>query len=215
MDVIYADATFIVVNKPAGLATVPGGWEEGTSSLVEALEPDFGRLWIVHRLDKGTSGLVVFARDATTHRSLSMLFEQHQVHKMYHAITSGTPAWDEHTARHPLRTNVGHSHRTVVDHARGKPSETTFHVLERFDGYALLAALPASGRTHQVRVHAFALGFPLLGDSLYSAPETTLMMRPALHAHSLEFTCAGAPFRFTAPYPEDFAKALEALRRGN
>lgn len=181
-------------------------------SLVKTLEPDYGRLWVVHRLDKVTSGLVLLARTAAAHRTLSILFERHETHKVYHAIVVGAPPWDEHTARHPLRINVGHSHRTVVDHGKGKPSGTAFHVLERFNSYALLEASPATGRTHQVRVHAFALGFPLLGDRLYSAPGTDLIGRPALHAFSLEFIFEGQPFRFTAPYPDDFTKALETLR---
>ena len=215
MDVIYADANILVVNKPSGLATVPGSWEADSASLVKALEVDYGRLWVVHRLDKVTSGLVVFARDPEAHRLLSMQFEHHESHKLYHAIVIGVPAWDDHTARHPLRINVGHSHRTIVDHTKWKPSETAFHVLERFAGHALLSAVPATGRTHQVRVHAYALGFPLLGDTLYSAPETALIPRPALHAQSLEFTFDGRPFHFTAPYPADFAQALKKLKAGH
>ena len=213
MDAIYADSNILVVNKPAGLATVPGGWEEGSTSLVKALEEQYGRLWVVHRLDKVTSGLVLFARNAEAHRILSMQFEHHETHKLYHAIVVGVPAWEDHTARHPLRINVGHSHRTIVDNAHGKPSETTFHILERFNGYAHLSASPASGRTHQVRVHAYALGFPLLGDTLYSAPATNLIARPALHAQSLDFTFENKPFHFTAPYPSDFAEALAAIRK--
>ena len=211
MDMLFSDTNFVVVNKPAGLASVPGSWEEDSASLVKTLEAEYGRLWVVHRLDKVTSGLVLFARNAEAHRLLSMQFEHHETHKLYHAIVVGVPAWDDHTARHPLCINVGHSHRTVVDNAKGKPSETAFHVLERFDGYALVAASPASGRTHQVRVHAYALGFPILGDTLYSAPATDLINRPALHALSLEFTFDDKPFQFTAPYPTDFAAALEAI----
>jgi RluA family pseudouridine synthase len=211
METIYSDKNILVVNKPSGLATVPGSWEEESRSLVKELEADFGRLWVVHRLDKVTSGLVVFACNPEAHRTLSMQFERHETHKFYHAIVNGVPAWEEHTARHPLRINVGHSHRTVVDNAKGKPSETAFHVMERFNGYALLGAAPATGRTHQVRVHAYALGFHILGDTLYSAPETSLIARPALHAYSLEFTFEGKPFQFSAPYPEDFAKALNEV----
>jgi len=213
MDLLYADTEMLVVNKPSGLATIPGGWEEDSPSLVKALEADYGRLWVVHRLDKGTSGLVVFARSADAHRTLSLLFEHHETHKLYHAIVVGVPTWDEHVAHHPLRINVGHTHRTMVDHTRGKPSETTFRVMERYNGYTLLAALPTSGRTHQVRVHAFALGFPLLGDTLYGAPSSSLIARPALHAWSLEFTFKGCPFQSTAPYPADFTTALQALSR--
>ena len=212
MEVLYTDINILVVNKPSGLATVPGSWEKDSASLIKQLETDYGHLWVVHRLDKVTSGLVVFARNPEAHRLLSMQFEHHETHKHYHAIVVGRPAWNDHTARHPLLINIGHSHRTVVDHAKGKPSETTFHVLERFNGYALISAIPATGRTHQVRVHAFALGYPLLGDRLYSAPASGLIARPALHAQSIEFTFENKPFHFNAPYPADFAQALRSIR---
>ena len=214
MDILYSDSDILVVNKPPGLATTPGGWDKETS-LFEILAADHGRLWVVHRLDKVTSGLVVFARNAAAHRNLNHLFEHHTIHKVYHVIVVGAPAWDEHTARHPLRIDVGHSHRTIVDHGNGKSSETYFHLLERFDGYALLAAIPSTGRTHQVRVHASALGFPLLGDTLYNAPKTDLIPRPALHAFSLEFSLGNKPFNFTAPYPEDLIQAQKMLRAGH
>jgi RluA family pseudouridine synthase len=216
MNVVFVDASILVVNKPSGIATIPGGWEEGSGSLAELLESDYGHIWFVHRLDKVTSGLVVFARSAGVHRTLSMLFEHHQARKVYHALVVGSPEWEEHTARHPLRINVGHSHRTVVDHGKGKPSETTFRILDRCVGYTLLKACPFTGRTHQVRVHAFALGFPLLGDTLYSAPQTDLISRPALHAQNLAFPhpVTGEQMTFSVPYPEDFSTALEKIRAG-
>jgi RluA family pseudouridine synthase len=214
MDILFEDASILVVNKPSGLATVPGGWEKDSTSMVALLEAEYGHIWVVHRLDKVTSGLMVLARSAEAHRSLSMQFEHHEIRKMYHAIIVGNPVWDDHTARHPLRINVGHTHRTIVDHGKGKPSETTFRILERFNGYALTAAIPASGRTHQVRVHAYALGFPLLADILYSAPATDLISRPALHAFSLEFTRDDKLLQFTAPHPADFEQALKKIRAG-
>lgn len=210
--VLHADASLLVANKPPGLASVPGGWGTGEASLFERLQADYGSLWIVHRLDKATSGVIVFARSAAVHRTLSLLFERGGVHKVYHAITCGLPPWEEHTARHPLRADAGHRHRTVVDARGGKPCQTTFRVLERFAAHALLETLPATGRTHQVRAHAAALGFPLLGDSLYGAPATDILSRPALHACSLAFEFEGKPCSFTAPHPADFQSALEKLR---
>ncbi|KAF0107825.1 MAG: hypothetical protein FD146_1456 [Anaerolineaceae bacterium] len=214
--ILYADDDLLIANKPAGLTTIPGGWEADAPSLAKILEAEFGRVWTVHRLDKGTSGAVLFARSAAAHRTLSLLFETRAVRKTYHAICIGVPKWDEHTARHPLRFDVGHSHRTVVDHSKGKPSETAFRVLERFTGHSLLEARPATGRTHQVRVHAYALGFPLLGDALYCRPVErdiiSPLQRPALHAYSLEFEFEGKPFSFTAPYPEDFTQTLSRLQ---
>jgi RluA family pseudouridine synthase len=223
--VLYQDDYLLAVNKPAGLATVPGGWEKDAPALVKLLEADYGRLWIVHRLDKVTSGVVVFARTAEAHRTLSLLFESHAVVKTYHAIVCGAPKWDEHTARHPLRINVGHGHRTVVDHGKGKPAETRFRVLERFEvpapdgGYALLKAKPATGRTHQVRAHLAALGFPILADTLYGALPVgrdiiSPLQRPALHAYALEFKFQGKSFSFMTPYPDDFTQALQKLRAG-
>jgi RluA family pseudouridine synthase len=180
------------------------------------LEVDHSKIWVVHRLDKVTSGVMVFALNAEAHRILNKQFETHQTGKIYHALCNGIPKWEQHTARHPLRINVGHSHRTVVDHSKGKPSVTAFTVQEKFGDVALLEAEPATGRTHQVRVHAYALGHPLLGDTLYSAPPTDLIGRPALHALSLSIIHprSAEPVKFEAPFPSDFNIALDKLRGG-
>jgi RluA family pseudouridine synthase len=214
--ILHEDAELLIVNKPAGMPVLPDGWEKDAPYLVKLLEEQYGKLWVVHRLDKITSGVMVFARSAKAHRALNMQFEQHEVQKVYHAIVVGEPDWDQHTARHALRMDMGHSHRTVVDHSKGKSAETAFRVLERHSGTSLLEAIPGTGRTHQIRVHAYALGFPLLGDTLYSAPPTDLIARPALHSQSLTFTHPASCERvsFFAPYPDDFLAALEKLRAG-
>lgn len=214
INILYLDDSIIIVDKPAGVAVLPEGWDPGAPYLVRQLEDELKKVWVVHRLDKVTSGVLVFARNAQAHRALNIQFELHQTGKVYHAICNGNPRWDEHTARHPLRVNVGHSHRTVVDHSHGKPSETNFKVLRRFGSGALLEAVPATGRTHQVRVHAYALGYPLLGDAFYSAPATDWIHRPALHALSLTFThpVTSQSMTFEAPYPEDFHSAIQKLQ---
>ena len=215
--ILYEDEELLIISKPTGLAVLPDGWEKEAPYLVKLLEKQNGRLWIVHRLDKITSGVMTFARTAEAHRALNLQFEQHEIEKLYHAIVVGVPEWDRLIARHPLRVDVGHSHRTVVDHSKGKTSETAFRILERFSYASLLEAVPGTGRTHQIRVHTFALGFPLLGDKLYSAPPTELIARPALHAQSLTLTHPGTGERvaYSAPYPEDFLTALENLRAGH
>lgn len=215
MEILYADLALLIVNKPAGLPVLPDGWEPDAPYLVRLLEQQFGRLWVVHRLDKVTSGVLALARTAEAHRALSMQFEKHLAQKVYHALCNGSPRWDEHTARHPLRVNVGHSHRTMVDHGRGKPAETHFKVIKRFAGYGLLESTPATGRTHQIRVHAYALGHPLVGDLLYSAPPTDLLDRPALHALSLTLThpVSAERLTFSAPYPPDLVQALARLEK--
>ena len=213
MKILYRDDSIIVIDKPAGMPVLPDGWDADAPYVVRLLEQDFPKIWVVHRLDKVTSGVMVLALTAPAHRALSVQFEQHQVLKVYHAICNGLPGWAEHTARHKLRINVGHSHRTVVDNGRGLSAETHFKVLERYAGHTLLECVPASGRTHQIRVHAYALGYSLLGDSLYSAPDTGLIARPALHACSLTLThpLTGERLAFSAPYPADFSVALKRL----
>ncbi|MBU2611711.1 MAG: RluA family pseudouridine synthase [Chloroflexi bacterium] len=225
LDILYSDNSLLVVDKPAGLSTLPEGWGRDAPCLAGLIEAEYGRVWVVHRLDKITSGVIVFARSAEAHRALNLQFDRHEVHKIYHAIVEGLPGWDEKTARQPLRVNVGHSHRTAVDFERGKPSVTRFRVLGRFAapapdrGHALLEAIPETGRTHQIRAHLAALGFPLLADTLYGAPSVgqngiLSLQRAALHAYALEFEFNGTPFSFTAPYPDDFENALRKLRAG-
>ncbi|MGB7872974.1 MAG: RluA family pseudouridine synthase [Anaerolineales bacterium] len=211
LEIIHQDQSIIVLNKPAGLSVLPEGWDPDAAFLRQLLEEKYGRIWVVHRLDKITSGVMLFALTAEAHRGLNRQFEKHQVEKVYQAIVQGVPPWDERNARHMLRTNVGRKHRTVVVHKRGKNSETDFKVLKRGQTEAMIEAYPKTGRTHQVRAHLSALGFPLLGDVLYGASETDLIPRPALHAYSLGFThpLSGERLNFIVNPPDDFQEVLK------
>ena len=217
MDILYKDEHILVINKPAGLPVLPDGWEKDAPYLVKMLEEEYGKIFIVHRLDKITSGVMVFARTAETHRALNIQFEDREAEKVYHAIVEGEPKWNEKITKFPLLANVGKKHRTVVNDQKGKPSETRFRILKRYQAGALVEAKPMTGRTHQIRVHASALGHPLLGDVLYGASETDLIHRPALHAHSLTITHPETKERLTfkAERPDDFVSALERLGVGN
>ncbi|MCC6299499.1 MAG: RluA family pseudouridine synthase [Anaerolineales bacterium] len=213
MQIIHLDNHLLILDKPAGIPVLPDGWEKDAPYLVKALEDEFGKLWIIHRLDKITSGVMVFARDAESHRALSLQFENHEVEKTYHAIIEGNPKWEEKVVKFPLRVNVGHKHRTVVDDRNGKPSETRFGVLRRGQTYSWVEAAPKTGRTHQVRVHAKAVGHPLVGDVLYGGVESKIIARPALHAYSLTLTHPITHERvtFIAEHPQDLAAALKLL----
>lgn len=213
MKILYEDEHLLIVDKPAGLSVMPDGWQKDSDYLVKRLEGQFGKIFTVHRLDKITSGVMLFARDAETHRALNLQFENHEAQKTYHAIVEGNPKWEEKVARHPLRANVGHKHRTMVDDKNGKSSETRFRVIKRYEESALLEAKPMTGRTHQIRVHAYALGHPLVGDVLYGAQETHMVTRPMLHAHSLSFMhpATNERVKFSTPHPPDFEEAIKTL----
>lgn len=214
MQIVHSDPYILVVNKPAGLPVLPDGWDQSAPYLVRMLEEQFGKVWVVHRIDKVTSGVIVFALTAEAHRSLNTQFEKHEAEKIYHALVNGIPKWEEKVTKFPLRANVGRKHRTVVDDRSGVRAETRFKLLERYQAAALVEASPMTGRTHQIRVHACALGHPLLGDVLYGASETDLISRPALHANSLTLTHpeTGKRLTFQADYPYDFQAAVRLLR---
>ena len=165
--VLWSDGALLVVDKPAGLPTLPDGYNPQAPHLKRLLEPEYGRLWIVHRLDRSTSGVIVLARTVQAHRALNAQFQEHTVEKIYHAIVTGAPDWEETAIDLPLRADGDRRHRTVVDAQGGKPAVTHLRVLERFAGYSLVEAVPHTGRAHQVRAHLLAAGFPLVGDALY------------------------------------------------
>ena len=205
MDIVFADASLLVLNKPAGLLAVPGRGadkQDCLSARVQALYPD---ALVVHRLDMATSGLMLMARGATMQRAVSRLFETRQVHKTYVAVVDGLlpvqpewhvidlPIWADWVAR-PLRR---------VD-PRGQPSTTRWRCVEQLADTAPASRVelqPVTGRSHQLRVHLQALGHPILGDGLY-APQDIAARAPRLllHARNLAFVhpLNGAALRFSS-----------------
>jgi RluA family pseudouridine synthase len=230
---LYLDDSYLAVNKPAGLPSLPDGYDSSAPHLKGLLEPLYGRLWIVHRLDRDTSGVLLLARSAVAHRELNRRFEQRQVVKRYHAVICGCPDWEQKEVRLPLRPDGDRRHRTIVDEQRGKPSTTEFHLLARLGRYALVEASPHTGRTHQIRAHLSAIGLPILGDTLYggqaglytsmlkpgftcgSQKECALIERSALHAFSLDLAHPERVenLHLEAPYPKDFKATLRMLQR--
>jgi RluA family pseudouridine synthase len=213
LSILLIDDHLLAVNKPAGLPTLPDGYDKSAPCLINQLKQQFERVWVVHRLDKETSGVIVFARTAEVHRALNITFDSREVHKVYHAIVIGAPAWEDHTIDLPLRPDGDRRHRTVIDRARGKPAVTRVRVLERFTQHSLIEARPETGRTHQIRAHLAAIDLPLAGDVLYGGA-ATIMQRTALHARTIELAhpVTRDPLHITAPYPPDFVQTLQQLR---
>jgi tRNA pseudouridine32 synthase/23S rRNA pseudouridine746 synthase len=189
--ILYEDEWLIAVNKPAGLLSVPGRYSDRQDSVLSRLRhllPDGMALASVHRLDRETSGILLLARDRQTHRQLSQLFQQRQVHKIYEALLSGVAIIDQGTIELPLWGDPENRPYQKVDWQHGKPSLTQFQVMAREQNYTRVEFTPVTGRTHQLRVHAAdvrGLGVTILGDRLYGCDAVT--SRLYLHARELCF----------------------------
>ena len=236
LDILHVDEDIVVVNKPAGVSTAHDPYREAGEVLLTVLSDAMGKVWVVHRLDRDTTGVIVFARTEIAHRALSLQFEGRETAKLYHALCAGTPLQESCVVNAPLRADGDKQHRTVIDSREGKAATTNFRTLKRFKGYALLDAVPETGRTHQIRAHAASLGTPLVADPLYgdgkplllsaikrgyrpsahdTGEERPLIARTALHAMSLTLRhpATGEAMTFEAPYPKDFRAAVAQLER--
>ncbi|MCX7930324.1 MAG: pseudouridine synthase [Chlorobi bacterium] len=231
--IIHDDEAIIVIAKPPSFHTLPDRFRHDMPNVRDWLCHRYGDIYVVHRLDHDTSGVMVFARTAEAHRHLSLQFEHRMVEKNYHAIVVGVVEQDEFDIDIPLMADSSKPGR-VIPSARGKESLTRVRVIERFDGSTLVACQPVTGRQHQVRVHLAAVGHPLLVDPLYGVgdgvymsalkprykkakdePERPLISRATLHALRIviEHPIDGKRVAFVAEYPKDFRALLQALRK--
>lgn len=233
-DIIYEDEHLIVVNKQAGLLSIPDrtGSKE---SLLGLLERQYGKIFIVHRLDRETSGILCFARNEAAHRHLSLQFEHHTSDKYYLALVDGVLHHDEGEIDKPIGEHPTISGKMAVVHS-GKPSLTFYRVLERFKRFSLAEILIKTGRTHQIRVHFQSIGYPLAVDALYgrraafylseikgksyksgkyTEEERPMMERTSLHSSRLrlDHPVTGERMEFKAELPKDFAAILNQLRK--
>ncbi|HOJ01965.1 MAG TPA: RluA family pseudouridine synthase [Anaerolineaceae bacterium] len=215
---LYMDDEILVINKPAGLPTIPDGYDLSKPCLRNLLSQQYGRVWVIHRLDKETSGVILFARTANAHRKLNSQFESHRIRKIYLALIYGFPCWEQRTVDYPLHKDGDRKHRTVVDEKNGKLALTIISVLKRADNHSLIAVEIKTGITHQIRAHLSLLGFPIIGDSLYAfyALRSTNRYLPFeqgrmyLHAFCLDFIhpATNDHTYIEAPIPAYFQDAL-------
>jgi 23S rRNA pseudouridine1911/1915/1917 synthase len=232
--VVYEDARLLVVDKPAGMTVHPGaGRLSGTlvNALLHHVRDLSGvggvlRPGIVHRLDRGTSGLMVVAKDDEAHRALSAQFAAREVEKEYLAIVHGVPRARQAVIEAAIGRDPVHRKKMSVRAPRGRAARSAYTVVEALDGAALLRVRIHTGRTHQIRVHLASLGHPVAGDATYGGTRTPSsrrpaaraaldgLTRPALHAARLAFTHPGTGerLRFEAPLPRDLATLLAELR---
>jgi len=225
LGIVYDDDDLVVVDKPFGVAAHPSvGWEGPTvlGALVAAgfrvaTSGAAERQGIVHRLDVGTSGLMVVAKSERAYTALKRAFKEREVEKVYHAVVQGHPDPLAGTIDAPIGRHPSHSWKFAVT-PDGKDSVTHYETLEAFPGASLLEIHLETGRTHQIRVHMAAHRHPCVGDPLYGGDPTVAarlgLSRQWLHAHRLAFDhpVSGDRLTTTSPYPADLAHALEVLR---
>ena len=205
----------IAVDKPAGVTVIPG--REGATgiSLREQLQAELGRtVWVVHRIDRDTSGIVLFALDAQTHRHLSMAFEAGRVKKRYAAMVRGVIAQPLDLQQPLIAGRKGKMRVPFPEEDGGKETRTLIRPIEALREATLVDAEPLTGRTHQIRVQLAAAGHPLLVDHQYGSKEPVAgLTRTPLHAKSVELQLVdGESVRIESPLPEDMVAAIAALR---
>ena len=224
LDVVYNDENIIVINKPAGVAAHPSpGWH-GPTVIGAVIAAGFTvttsgaaeRQGVVHRLDVGTTGLMVLAKDETSYSNLKDQFRDRSVTKVYHALVQGHMDPAEGTIDAPIDRHPKEDYRFAVV-LGGKPSVTHYKTLEYFPAVSLLEIELETGRTHQIRVHFAALHHPLVGDMTYGADHTIAtrleLARPWLHAKELRFNhpITGSPLAVTSEYPAELTRTLALL----
>jgi 23S rRNA pseudouridine1911/1915/1917 synthase len=234
-EILHEDEHLLVVSKPAGLLTIPDRFSADKPNLLTQLQRHYGEVFTVHRLDRETSGILCFARNAAAHRHLSMQFEHHTADKFYQALIDGVLHHEEGEIDKPIGEHPTIAGKMTTINS-GKPSLTFYRVLERFPRYTLAEALIKTGRTHQIRVHFQSIGYPLAIDALYgrrsafmlseikgksyksgkfSSDERPLMERTSLHSTRLrvDHPATGERLEISCPLPKDFNALLSQLRK--
>lgn len=233
LDILYEDDDVVVLNKPTGLLVIPDRYDNDIPSLNRILETHYHQhMYVVHRLDKGTSGVICFAKNEEAHKHMSAQFREHEVEKYYTGLVGGSVLNTTDTITTPITQHPTKSGRMITAN-KGKESKTSYEVLEQWPLYSLVQFRIYTGRTHQIRVHTQSIGHPIVCDELYGdgAPfyvsgikkkynlgkfeeERPLLDRLALHASKLVFTApSGKKVTAEAPLPKDIAACVKQLNK--
>lgn len=230
-DLIYEDSDLIAINKPSGMLTITD--RENNQSLKERLQHHYPEIYTIHRIDKDTSGIILFARNADAHRYYSGIFEKREIKKYYLAVVNGCP--------HPLSGDLAGSimehpvkKGRMIIHRKGKEAHTGYETIEAHHSFSLVRFELFTGRTHQIRIHASDAGFPIACDSVYGnaqpimlssikqqykrskleEEEQPLLNRLALHAFQLSFIDKkGNLLQLEAPIPKSFAALMNQIKK--
>ncbi|MEX2189701.1 MAG: RluA family pseudouridine synthase [Bacteroidota bacterium] len=236
ISIVFEDDAIVVLDKPSPFLVLPDRYDESIPNLYGILNDAFGKIFIVHRIDKETSGLIVFAKTPEIHKALSEQFEGHSVDKTYEAIVRGFP--ERAAGRIDLPIREKHPGFMALDWKKGKPSVTEFEVLQEFEGFAHMELRPETGRMHQLRVHLKLIGLPIVGDPIYGdgkgfflseikakykarvedeieVDEKPLLARTGLHASRLGFVHPAKRGKvvFESELPKDMRSVVRMLAK--
>jgi 23S rRNA pseudouridine955/2504/2580 synthase/23S rRNA pseudouridine1911/1915/1917 synthase len=232
LDILFEDDSIVAVNKPSGLLSIPDRFDQELPSLSKLLEEKYREIFVVHRLDRETSGVIVFAKNAESHRILNIQFESRQTKKKYIAVLEGRLEKEHDMITLPLAPHKKLQGRMCVDEKNGKEAQTEYTALKRLGHYTVVEILLHTGRQHQIRVHFAALGHPLLVDRLYGnreefflssikrnykvvGAERPLIARLTLHAAEIMFShpITKEDLQIKAPVPKDIVSLIKQLEK--
>lgn len=231
LDIIFENEQFIAINKPSGLLSIPDRLGQEIS-VKDLLKQKLGSIYTVHRLDRDTSGVIVFAKTEEAHKDLSQLFEGREMEKYYVGLVYGQMMNTSGSIDAPIMEHPGKTTK-MMTHAKGKVSLTDYEVLESFRLYSWVQFRIHTGRTHQIRVHMQHIGHSIVCDEIYgdakpvllsslkknfklakiAEEEKPILSRLALHSYQLKFTLGGETFELEAPLPKDLRAVLQQLRK--
>lgn len=231
---VFEDDDIVIVNKPAGMLSIPDRYNPSIPNMYALLAEQYGNIFTVHRLDRDTSGIICFAKNEEAHRQLSLQFHRHTVVKIYHAIVQGRLSSPEGEINLPLAPNPMRGGTMRVDKREGKPSRTQYRLLSAFQHFSYVEARIFTGRMHQIRVHLQAIGHPLMVDEYYgkkttfflsevkpryhtksTEAEQPMLARVPLHAYALtlQHPTTNETITLSVPLPKDLRAVLNQLEK--